>query len=90
MFNLKIYKSGNGYLGKIDTSSINSINSKKDVLFIVILDVSGSMGQLVPRFVNTILPKVLQNLNISKEIKLITFSDESHLYNGDSNFFKII
>jgi hypothetical protein len=48
------------------------------------------MGQLVPRFVNTILPKVLQNLNISKEIKLITFSDESHLYNGDSNFFKIL
>ena len=90
MFNLKIYKSGNGFLGKIDTSSINSINSKKDVLFIVILDVSGSMGQLVPRFVNTILPKVLQNLNISKEIKLITFSDESHLYNGDSNFFKIL
>ena len=90
MFNLKIYNSGNGFLGKIDTSYINSINTKKDILFIVILDVSGSMGELVPRFVNTILPKVLHNLNIRNEIKLITFSDESHLYNGDADFFKVL
>ena len=90
MFNLKIYKSGKGFLGKINTSLINSVNTKKEILFIVILDVSGSMGQLVPRFVNTILPKVLENLNIKNEIKLITFSEASHLYNGDANFFKTL
>ena len=88
MFNLKIYKSGKGFLGKINTSLINSVNTKKEILFIVILDVSGSMGELVPRFVNTILPKVLQNLNISNDIKLITFSEESRLYNGDADFYK--
>ena len=52
---LKVYKSGNGYIGKLDTSKMKSNASNKDMHFIVILDVSGSMGQTVPRFINVIL-----------------------------------
>ena len=55
METLKVYKSGNGYIGKLDISKMNPIKSNKDTNFIIILDTSGSMGQTVPRFVNIIL-----------------------------------
>ena len=84
---LKVYKSGNGFIGKLDTSKMQSNTSHKDMNFIVILDVSGSMGQTVPRFINVILPNVLQKLDITNDINLITFSDDVKLFRGDYNFF---
>ena len=85
---LKIYKSGNGYIGKLDTSKMNSNKSNnQDLIFIIILDVSGSMGQTVQRFVNIILPNLLQKLDIKNDINLITFSNDVKLYKGDSVYF---
>ena len=85
---LKIYKSGNGYIGKLDTSKMNSNKSNnQDLIFIIILDVSGSMGQTVQRFVNIILPNLLQKLDIKNDINLITFSNDVNLYKGDSVYF---
>ena len=87
METLKVYKSGNGYIGKLDISKMNPIQSNKDMNFIVILDTSGSMGQTVQRFIDIILPNILQKLDINKEIYLITFSDDAKLYHGDYNYF---
>ena len=88
METLKIYKSGKDFVGKIDTSKIKSISQKKDIKFIVILDVSGSMGDTVPLFINTILPLFLEKLDIKEDINLITFSNNSDLYIGNIDFFK--
>jgi len=87
MFSLKTYKTNEGYLGKIDTTDLESDNSV-DLHFIVILDQSGSMGNSVPRFTNTILPMILTRLNMTTaNITLITFSDKSEVYTGDKFFF---
>ena len=90
MQTLKIYKSGNGYIGKLDISKLDLSKSNQDLVFIVILDVSGSMGQTVPRFVNIILPNLLQKLNIISPINLITFSDGVKIYKGDYNYFSTL
>ena len=90
MESLKVYKSGNGYIGKLETSKMAPNKSGKDLTFIVILDVSGSMGQTVPKFINIILPNLLQKLDITNEINLITFSDDAQLFYGDYNFFAIL
>ena len=90
MENLKIYKSGNSYIGKLDTSKMVSNKTNKDLLFIVILDVSGSMGQTVQRFTNIILPNILQKLDITTQIYLITFSDNVKLYKGDCTYFSTL
>ena len=90
MQNLKIYKSGNSYIGKLDTSKMVSNKANKDLVFIVILDVSGSMGQTVPRFTNIILPNILQRLDITSEINLITFSNDVKIYKGDYTYFSTL
>ena len=90
MQTLKIYKSGNGYIGKLDISKLNVSKLNQDLVFIIILDVSGSMGQTVPRFVNIILPNLLQKLDITSSINLITFSDEVKIYKGDYNYFSTL
>ena len=87
---LKIYKSGNGYVGKLDITKMNFEKSNQDLIFIVILDVSGSMGQTVQRFVNIILPNLLQKLNFTSNINLITFSDCVKIYKGDCNYFSTL
>ena len=88
MDTLKVYKSGKDFVGKIDTSKVKSTSQTKDIKFIVILDVSGSMGDIVPIFVNTILLQILEKLDIKDDINLITFSNDSELYTGNIDFFK--
>ena len=88
MDTLKVYKSGKDYVGKIDTSKIKSTYQTKDIKFIVILDVSGSMDDSVPLFVNIILPNILEKLDIKDDINLITFSNKSDLYTGSIDFFR--
>jgi hypothetical protein len=85
---LKAYKSNEGYIGKIDPSELSG-GTDTNVKFIVILDRSGSMGSNVKKFVNTILPRVLEKLNMKNvDIDLIDFDDGSRIYTGDSNYFE--
>ena len=69
---------------------MNFEKSNQDLIFIVILDVSGSMGQTVPRFVNIILPNLLQKLDFTSNINLITFSDSVKIYKGDCKYFSTL
>ncbi|OUM63701.1 hypothetical protein PIROE2DRAFT_61128 [Piromyces sp. E2] len=88
MVYLKAYKSDEGYIGKIDATRLTgTVNN--NLKFIIILDQSGSMGSSVKKFVNLVLPQVLEKLEMTKvEIDLITFSDSSKIYSGDQNYFK--
>ena len=57
---------------------------------IIILDVSGSMGEQVERFTQKIIPQILNNIygsNSSYSICLITFSNifDVNIYEGNSN-----
>ena len=75
----------NKFLGKIDISeSFMKFNSKKtEIKTIVILDVSGSMGDWVPLVVKDILPKVFQKLNYknNEKITLLAFDSDCELFN---------
>jgi hypothetical protein len=80
---LKLYKSHNGYVGKIDIPKNPLQAPKTAVEFIVILDRSGSMGTNVKRLVNKILPNVFYNLGYTQtdKVTLIMFSDVCNVYN---------
>jgi hypothetical protein len=80
---LELHRCFNNYLGRIKIpgeetkksgkKNANSIKSK----FIIILDVSGSMGMQVPRMTKIIIPEVFKRIygnNSSEKITLITFS----------------
>ena len=84
---LSLYKFNKKYLGSIDLSNVNVSNSSVESKFIIILDQSGSMGNSVPKIVNKIIPKVLNNLTDQTTATLITFSDESAVYSGDKDYF---
>ena len=57
--------------------------------FVIIMDISGSMGNLVKKYINIIIPEVLSNLNYQlKPITLITFSGNSNSYNYNIDQFK--
>ena len=84
---LLTYKYKKKYLANIDLSNLDIKNASKDTKFIVILDQSGSMGQSVPKIVNVIIPMILNKLSDQSTATLITFSDESKVFSGDSVYF---
>ena len=94
-YELKLNKCFDSYLGKINISKnsdllkINSSSISNTPKMIIILDVSGSMGEQVPRFVQKIIPRILNNIyksNSSYSITLITFScfGDLNIYEGNS------
>ena len=94
-YELKLNKCLDSYLGKINISKnsdllkINSSSISNTPKMIIILDVSGSMGEQVPRFVQKIIPRILNNIyksNSSYSITLITFScfGDLNIYEGNS------
>ena len=94
---LELHRCFNNYLGRIKipgeetkTSGKKNANSIKSK-FIIILDVSGSMGMQVPRMTKIIIPEVFKRIygnNSSEKITLITFSSygEINLYEGKSSY----
>ena len=94
---LELHKCLGNYFGKINIpESTKSSNGKKksfsnEPKFIIILDVSGSMGIQVPRMVNKIIPNVIKKIygdSYSYEITLITFSnkDDVNVYKGNASY----
>ncbi|XP_037045864.1 uncharacterized protein LOC119081243 isoform X2 [Bradysia coprophila] len=65
----------NKYMGAIDVKGATVSNSIQTV---VILDSSGSMGNVTARFVKEILPLVMSKLNWNKGIDLINFSSKAN------------
>jgi hypothetical protein len=74
---LNVYPDANGYIGQINIPQGYAQLKHELVDFIVILDISGSMGENISRILNIILPTVLENLgyNITTKIGLITFNN---------------
>ncbi len=57
--------------------------------FVIIMDVSGSMQDVINNYIKTIIPGVLSNLNYrTKIVTLITFATNSQVYNYNINQFK--
>ena len=97
-FELELHKCFDNYLGRIQIpdeetkkpgkkANANSMKPK----FIIILDVSGSMGIQVPRLIKRIIPEVFNRIygNYSSEkITLITFSSfgDVNVYEGKSSY----
>ena len=100
LIQLELHKCFDNYLGKISipdnttkgsSSKTPSFSTSNVPGFIIILDISGSMGQEVPRMVNKIIPTVLNDINgtkASNAATLITFSskDNVNVYTGDSSY----
>ena len=98
---LEIYKCFDSYLGKIklsenkpenkDSKETSSSVSNTPKL-VIILDISGSMGNQVERFVQKIIPGVAKNLNgsnISNTVTLITFESQGSVNVYESDFMDI-
>src|SRR5579871_2364209 len=66
----------------IDIENNNDLSNNRDVETIVLLDISGSMGQNVSRIVTNYLPNALIKAGFvdSDTITLITFSDNARTY----------
>ena len=100
LIQLELHKCFDNYLGKISipdsttkgsSSKTPSFSTSNVPGFIIILDISGSMGQEVPRMVNKIIPTVLNDINgakASNTATLITFSSKNdvNVYTGDSSY----
>ena len=99
---LELHKCFENYLGKINipdqktkTSDISSNTSDNIPTFVIILDISGSMGSQVPRMVNTIIPEILKNINSNSSLStmtLITFAsmDDVDVYTGDASYISTL
>lgn len=78
---LNIYSTGNGFIGQlyVEKEADGRLVNNNDVETIILLDVSGSMGQEVKRLVNDYIPNALKlaNFDSTQTIKLVTFSDTS-------------
>ena len=96
---LELHKCFENYLGKINIpeqktkKSESSSNTSSDNVptFVIILDISGSMGNQVPRMVNTVIPEILNNINGTSSLytmTLITFSSmgDVNVYTGDASY----
>ena len=95
LYELKLNKCFDSYLGKINISKnkdflkTNSSSISNTPKMIIILDVSGSMGEQVERFIQKIIPEILNNIyksNSSYSVCLITFSSfgDLNVYEGNS------
>ena len=57
--------------------------------FVIIMDISESMKNVIDNYIKTIIPEVLSNLNYqTKKVTLITFSVDSNVYNYTIDQFK--
>ena len=96
---LELYKCVENYLGKINipeqttkkSGSSSNASSDNNPTFVIILDISGSMGNQVPRMVNTIIPEILNNINGTSSLytmTLITFCslNDVDVYTGDASY----
>ena len=96
---LELHKCFENYLGKINipeqttkkSGSSSNASSDNAPTFVIILDISGSMGNQVPRMVNTIIPEILNNINGTSSLytmTLITFcsQNEVDVYTGDASY----
>ena len=96
---LELHKCFENYLGKINIpeqktkKSESSSNTSSDNVptFVIILDISSSMGDQVPRMVNTVIPEILNNINGTSSLytmTLITFcsQNEVDVYTGDASY----
>ena len=72
---------------KVEISESEEKNTSE---FIIIMDISESMGDYVPQIINNVIPKVLDKLNYDdkKYCHLITFSNESKVYHLTKKDFK--
>ena len=84
---LLLYKHSTKYLANIDLSNYDFSTKSKDTQLIIILDKSGSMDQSVPKIVNQLIPKIIDNLQLKTDVILITFHDSSEIYKGDAKYF---
>ena len=58
--------------------------------FVIIMDISGSMRDVIHNYIKIIIPEVLSNLNYqTKSVTLITFSGYSNVYNYTIEQFKL-
>ena len=95
---LELHKCFGNYLGRIQIPDKTAKKSGKALqshvnkpAFVIILDVSDSMGDEVPRMVKTIIPTVFKkiyDISSSDLITLITFSSlgDVNVYSGDSSY----
>ena len=76
---VQLHKFNNKYVGELHIQKNGNSQNQKDSTFIVILDISGSMGQNVGRIVKNYLPKTLRQLGIKEDeiIHLITFESNT-------------
>ena len=87
--NLELYPSSQGVIGKfiLDKSedilaleNTNNKNFKEDIETIIILDISGSMGDEVKRITSKILPLFFEKLNYDKNENILMIMFESRAY----------
>ena len=58
--------------------------------FVIIMDISGSMTDVINNYIRIIIPEVLSNLKYqTKTVTLITFADNSNAYNYTIEQFKL-
>ena len=76
---VQLHKFNNKYVGELQIQKNQNYQNQQDSTFIVILDISGSMGQNVGRIVKNYLPKTLRQLGIKEDeiIHLITFESNT-------------
>ena len=100
---LEVHKCFDSYLAKIkiaenkdkenkETSKNIASSISNTPKMVIILDVSGSMGSQVTRFVQNIIPKMVKAVygsNISNTVTLITFSSEGDVNIYESDFMDI-
>ncbi len=97
LLEFELHKCFGNYLGKIIIPIENTKKDEKSTdctlnkpKFIIILDISGSMGSEVPRMVQIIIPEMIKRLNINStdNITLITFSsfNDVNVYTGTAEY----
>ena len=92
---IEVHKCFDSYFGKIniaknkDTPNSTSTSAENAPKLVIILDISGSMGSQVTRFVQRIIPQVVKTIygsNASNTITLITFESEGYVNVYESDF----
>ena len=95
---IEVHKCFDSYLGKInivknkDTPNATSSSLSNTPKLVIILDISGSMGNQVTRFVQKIIPQVTKTIygsSVSNTVTLITFESQGCVSVYESDFMDI-
>ena len=95
---IEVHKCFDSYLGKInivkskDTPNATTSSLSNTPKLVIILDISGSMGSQVTRFVQKIIPQVVKTIygsSISNTVTLITFESQDCVGVYESDFVDI-